>query len=213
MLRPTSAADITWSRRQSDLFNETAPGDWALAGYNYTDGERAEDASRFGIPAAVVPELVSLFGREQNSFPSNAFVSLSTAEAFFRACTDRETIVLVGIGLHPSLLPSVYAQRDKDVNHGYGLLERLEMKAPLAPGGEVLGYEPLGYDGTQFHSWLCHDAPKEASEKFNIRPNQHGFISTLNDAKFVTEHLIATGAERAIWEPWLVLRYLNDAHC
>lgn len=193
----------------SSCFHETGPGDWALDGYNYADAERADEAAKFGIPAAVVPELVRLFSREQNSFATNAFVSLSIAKTFYRACENRETVALVGIGLHPSLLTSVYAQQDKDVNRGYGLLERLELKAPLAPG-EVLGYEPLGYDGMHFHSWLCHDAPKIAWEELKISTNQHGFLGTLDDAKSVTEHLIATGAEPAIWEPWLVVQYRAD---
>lgn len=191
----------------SSCFSETAPDDWAHAGYNYTEAERANEALNFGIAASNVPEVVSLFTQEQGALPPNAFASLSTAEAFYRQCENQETVALVGIGLHPSLLPSLYAQRENEVNHGYGLLERVEMKVPLAPGREVLGYEPLGYDGMHFHSWLCHNAPKAAWEKLKIGPNQHGFINTLEDAISVTEDLTATGAERAMWEPWLVVQY------
>jgi len=45
-----------------------------------------------------------------------------------------------------------------DVDHGYGLVERVDANIPVVGGGEVLGYELLEFEGTKFHSWLCHNA-------------------------------------------------------
>jgi len=93
------------------------------------------------------------------------------------------------------------------MNRGYGLIERIEARHSLAGGGKALGYEPLGYEATMFHSWLCHNIPVEAHSRFGIRPNGAGFIESLADAVRVTEDMKATGAEPAIWEPWLVVQY------
>lgn len=191
----------------SNCFTEIAPDDWAISGYDYDDAERATEAAEFGIPADAVPRLVRLLSEKIGSQHSNAFPSLPVAEAFYRECTDKRQVVLLGIGLNRTLLPSLYAQRNDDVNRGYGLLERVELQMPLDPGGKPLGFELLGFEGTKFHSWLCHNAPLEAFEKFGVLPNSAGFIDSLNDAIRINEHLKSTGAEPGIWEPWLVVRY------
>jgi hypothetical protein len=194
----------------SNCFAEIAPDDWADEGYNYEDQERIEEALKFGIPASAVPSLVAQFTQAvRSNHLTNFFPSLSLAQEFYHHCTNKERVALIGIGLEPSLIPSVLAQLKDDVNQGYGLIERVNEKEPLEPGGEILGYEPLGFEGTKFHSWLCHNAPEDAYQKFGIRPNSHGFIDSLADAVRVTENLKATGAEPAIWEPWLIVQYQN----
>jgi hypothetical protein len=55
----------------------------------------------------------------------------------YRHCAD-EAVVLVGIGLDASRLQSFKAQLSDDVNHGYGLIERVEANIPVLRGGEVL---------------------------------------------------------------------------
>ena len=92
--------------------------------------------------------------------------------------TDASTHV-VGIGLHTSLLESFKSQLAKDVNNGLGLAELVDMKRPLAESGVPLGHEPLGFEATRFHSWLCHNTPKETHLRFGIRPNQFGLIANL----------------------------------
>jgi hypothetical protein len=191
----------------SNCFTEIAPDDWTLEGYKYEDSERASEAKKFGIPADVVPKLVKLMTQESGTLLPNAFPSLTVGMEFYRCCATDPEVALVGIGLHHSLNTSFHQQLDKDINHGYGLLERVDLDRPLAKGGHALGYEPLGFSGTHFHSWLCHYMPKEASEQLGLFPNRDGFIDTLDDAVRITQHMVATGAEPAIWEPWLVARY------
>jgi len=120
--------------------------------------------------------------------------------------TDASTHV-VGIGLHTSLLESFKSQLANDVNNGLGLAELVDMKRPLAESGVPLGHEPLGFEATRFHSWLCHNTPKETHLRFGIRPNQFGLIDKFEDARQVNDYLLQTGAEPAIWEPWLLLDY------
>jgi hypothetical protein len=74
-------------------------------------------------------------------------------------------------------------------------------------GGTAISFEPLAFEGTKFHTWLCHYAPDEVSKRFGIRPNHIGLIDKLDEAQQVNEYLLQTGAEPAIWEPWLLLDY------
>jgi hypothetical protein len=196
----------------SACFMEIAPDIWADAGYNVHDDERAAEAHKFGIPATAVPALVNLFTQGVGMHHlTNAFPSLGVAQAFYRYCADKTLVALLGIGIERSLIPSLHTQLHDDANRGYGLIERVNANIPLERGGEVLGYEPLGYEATKFHSWLCHNAPVEAYNRYGVRPNRSGFIDSFADAVRVTRNLKATGAETAIWEPWLVVQYGNGS--
>ena len=191
----------------STCFTNIAPDSWADKAYNHEDEERIAEALKFGIPREAVPTLLDQFTKAvESNHITNFFPTLSVAQEFYRYCAD-ETVVLVGIGLDASRLQSFKAQLGDDINHGYGLVERVDANIPVAGGGEVLGFEPLGFEATKFHSWLCHNAPADAYTLFGIRPNGSGFIDSFNDAVRVTENLKATGAEPAIWEPWLVVQY------
>jgi hypothetical protein len=117
------------------------------------------------------------------------------------------SVRVVGIGLHKNLLAHFESQLPKDINRRIGLAEVVNEKRSLAAGGTPAGYEPLGFEGTKFHSWLCHYTPDEAIKRFGIRPNELGLINELSDAQQVNEFLLQTGAEPAIWEPWLVIDY------
>jgi hypothetical protein len=177
---------------------------------NYDDVREAiaDEAREFGIPEAQIPELVS-WAKEQRNTNYLVYSEVEPAlELRQRFITNRATHV-IGIGLHTSLLASFESQLDKDMNRGTGLLELVNEKRAPADGGHVLGFEPLGFEATKFHSWLCHYAPDEAHARFGIRPNHLGLIDGLNAARQVNEYLLETGAEQAIWEPWLILDYAS----
>jgi hypothetical protein len=208
--RPSAVSKLVpdWVTTVSECFTDIAPDTWADREYNYGDEERAEEALKFGVPATAIPALVDVFTQAvRPAHLTNAFPTLSVAQSFYRHCTDKNLIVLVGIGLERSLVQNLRTQLQDDVNNGYMLIERVNENTPLEHGGKILGYEPLGFDATKFHSWLCHDVLDEVDDRFGIRPNRAGFIDSLADAVRVTRDLKATGAETAIWEPWLVVQY------
>jgi hypothetical protein len=208
--RPPDVSNLVsdWVTTLSSCFTDIAPDTWADADYGHDDVERVQEAVKFGIPATAVSELLNLFTQAvRPQHLTNFFPSLSIGQNFYRYCTDKDLVVLVGLGLERSLVPTLHAQLHDDANQGYGLIERVNAQSPLERGGEVLGYEPLGFEATKFHSWLCHNAPVEAHDRFGIRPNSAGFIDSFADAVQVTQNLKARGAERAIWEPWLVVQY------
>ena len=166
----------------------------------------AEEASDFGISQTRIPELVG-WAKAQHNSNYNVYSDVGPAlELLDEFITDRTTHV-VGIGLHKSLLESFESQLAKDVNKGLGLAELVNAGRSPTEGGNALGFEPLGFEATKFHSWLCHSGPDEVYKRFRIRPNQLGLIEKLNDARQANEYLLETGAEPAIWEPWLLFDY------
>jgi preprotein translocase subunit SecA len=174
--------------------------------YENVDEAIADEARDLGIPSAQIPQLVS-WAKAQHNTNYLVYSEIEPAlELRRRFVTDASTHV-VGIGLHTSLVDSFRSQLAKDVNRGTGLAELVGENRPPEEGGNALGFEPLGFEATKFHSWLCHNAPDEAYKRFGIRPNRLGLIDDLYQARQVNEFLLQTGAEPAIWEPWLLLEY------
>lgn len=147
-----------------------------------------------GMPSPDEPSQVMPFG----------FSSFAVASAFYERFAP--PVLLVGIGLHTSLVPLLKDQRTRDINKGYGLIERIGQHQCLSPG-EVLGFEPLGFEAMSFHSWICNDFPDSVDKDLKIQPAANGFISVFADALEVTEYIRKEGGEPAIWLPWLIVQY------
>lgn len=181
-----------------------APDLWAVDWEDYGQQEREEEAAKFGIPPSGITELVE-WTTPRMDFPIG-FSSIEDAQGFRRLSSDNAVIV-VGIGLHDSLIASFKRQLEKESNKGLGLLERLERRETLRRGGVELGFEPLGFNAMHFHSWLCNYAPEEIEEPLAVRMNENDLFGSLADGIRVTNFVREHG-EQAIWEPWLVVEYL-----
>jgi hypothetical protein len=192
----------------SDCLTEVAPGEWTLDWYNYSLQEREEEASKFGIQRERVPELVEFVSAETKGHFHNAFPSAEVAVEFHRRFVRAPDALVIGIGLHKTLVSSFKDQLDKDPNRGLGLLERLEQQVSIARGDAVLGFELLGYSAIKFHSWICNSLPEAVDKALAIRPATNGLLATLEDAVRANEYITQPkNAEPAIWEPWLVVQY------
>src|SRR5258708_19323188 len=106
----------------SESFSDIAPDIWAFEGYNVDDEERSEEALKFGITGPAVREMVSLLTHENGALPANAFPHLSVAQEFYRHSAPEADIALLGIGLEPSLMPSLYPHPDPHATHAYRLI-------------------------------------------------------------------------------------------
>ncbi len=189
----------------SSCLTDIAPDLWAVDWENHSQQERAEEAAKFGIPSSVIPQLVE-WTTPRVEFPFG-FSSIENAQEFYKLFLCTDLAMVVGIGLHSSLLTSFKGQVEKESNKGLGLLERIERNEPFAGGGVTLGYEPLGFDAMHFHSWLCNFSPEEIGKTLGIRMNENGLLSSLADGIRTTDFVRQHGAEMAIWEPWLVASY------
>ena len=191
----------------SNCFTNIGPGAWLLRSWNYSLEESAEDAGVFGVPQDLVVPMLDWCTEDKLNVHPNSFRTATDACEFHRLFVKSKDVAVLGIGLHKQRLDSFRAQLHKDPNRGYGLLEQIDRNELLGLDGQAVGFEPLGFEATMFHSWLCHNAPPEARERLGIGTNAFGLISEFEDAVRVTEHLVAAGAEPAIWDPWLVMRY------
>ena len=188
----------------SSCLTRVAPDLWTVDWENYSQQEREEEAAKFEIPPSAITELVE-WTSPRMGFPFG-FSSLEDAQGFRRLSSDASLIV-VGIGLHDSLIGSFKSQIEKESNKGLGLLERLERRETLRSSGVELGFEPLGFDAMCFHSWLCNYTPEEIEEPLAVRINENGLFGSLADGIRVTNFVREHG-EQAIWEPWLIAEYL-----
>jgi hypothetical protein len=191
----------------SSCLTDVVPDLWTVDWENYSQEERAEEAAKFGIPSSAVPHLVE-WVTPRVQFPFG-FPRLEDALRFHGLFRCDDLSMVVGIGLHSSLVTSFKIQLEKESNRGLGLLERIERKELLAEDGTTLGYEPLGFDAMNFHSWLCSYSPEALANQTGIQINENGLLSTLDDG-IRTTGLVREEGEQAIWEPWLVVSYATQ---
>jgi len=134
--------------------------------------------------------------------------SLETAFEFadqFLTKTKQEFHLLVGMSLPHDLVGPLLESEQNDNWYGPYVAAR-QGKAP-APGGQVLGYEILGYCLGCFHSWLCNNLVPELCMKFETRLNTMGFIDDAGTARRVAEYCDIVQSEPAKWLPWLLQVY------
>ena len=190
------------------------PDAWAVKWANYNETDRNEEAAKFGITSEILPQAIdwvtSGLESQKIGWPV-VFYSLETAREFAQSFLPHETeLALVGIGLRPEFAAFLLREEKPPENHGTpGIYEALSRGWSLEAGGEVLGFEVLGYEWGGFHSWLCNGLEVDTYREFNIRPNRHGFISDLEEAVKSAEYASReeVGAEPALWQPWLVVTY------
>lgn len=133
------------------------------------------------------------------------------AASFLRAGPE---IKLLGIGLGEAYVQEFLSEARPGPGEGSsGIYQAVESGAPLAAGGASLGFEPLGYDYGGFHSFICNSLEKDYSKDLHLPINEHGRFTELADCERAVEYtrLDTTGAEPALWQPWLIVEYPRAA--
>jgi hypothetical protein len=91
---------------------------------------------------------------------------------------------ILGMSVPGSDVAGLLALIERVFGHPHPILDNLSAGvAPSAAGG--LGFEVLGFDEGQFHSWLCYSLHRDAAAELGVSPGEHGLISTLADARLV----------------------------
>jgi hypothetical protein len=119
-------------------------------------------------------------------------------------------IKLLGFGLPEPLVDEFLTEARPDAGQGApGIYQAIEIGAPLADGGMSRGYEPLGYDYGAFHSFICNSLGNDYASVLELDFNEHGRFSNLSACECAVQYtrLDSTGAEPALWQPWLVVEY------
>lgn len=135
----------------------------------------------------------------------NVFSSPEFAQRFVRELeVSTYELLLIGLG-YPAVFVDSFGKEDDTVPPM--LWAMVNKRIPMAPAGEILGYEVLGGEQFGYHSWLCYHYEEIGFEKFGMRPNRYGLIERLEDAKKIADHVDAEGTANGPWYPWLIVRY------
>ena len=139
------------------------------------------------------------------------FFASHDARAFAKRFLPRDQrFKLLGIGLPAGVVEQFLAEQAPGPSMGVpGVYKAVSNRVSLESGGGVLGWEVLCYDHGGFHSWLCNGLETNVAEKYGIRPNEAGFITSAPEASVAAEYCGRqdVGAEPGFWAPWLVVEY------
>ncbi len=198
----------------SDCIVDHAPNTWSIAWVGHTEASRLDEAANFAMNA---DDLAAFTGWCTAALESGdlvwpgVFVDIDVARwVRARFLSKAQGLVLIGIALAQDLVETFVEETRVEVGHGEpGVVTAIRRGNSPSPGGAILGFDVLGWDGGGFHSYICNGLEMEFLSTFGIRPNRHGFFDQSEEARRCAEHsnLETTGAEPALWLPWLTLLY------
>jgi hypothetical protein len=193
------------------------PDTWCIEWAQEAPESRLEEARGFALDSlalAKVTEWATQQFEKSIGWP-NVIMSLDSARRLFHSfLSSLPDVKVLELVLHESMR-EVFCQEAEPLppqpGHSpegrQGVHEAiLKMNAPT-PGGHVLGFEPLVFDGSLSCSWLCNSLDTVVAEALEIKPNQHGLIGTFADAYKCVEYISRddVGAEPGLWLPWLMI--------
>lgn len=199
--------------------SEFIPDTWAIQWTSVPEGERQEKATSFQIASGRF-ELFIQWATSQfdNTFGwPNVCFSLQTARTILSEFVTAEVEpIILGLGLHETLIDefSVHATPPKSPPEfapigASGVYLTIQNRLPLEPDGLPLGFELLAFQYGLDHSWLCNGLETDIHKKLQLKPNEHGFLDSFQDAlraaKYVQRDEVK--AEPGLWLPWLIVKY------
>jgi len=197
----------------SECICDFVPDVWAVEWARVSPEDRMTEASKVGIEAATLPEVISWATRQMNTgnigWP-RVFLASHDARAFATRFLPRDSASSCWESACPQALwNSSSPNRLLGRRWGPGVYKAVSNRVGLESGGAVLGWEVLCYDYGGFHSWLCNGLEGDVAEKYGIRPNEAGFITSAPEASVAAEYCSRqdVGAEPGFWAPWLVVEY------
>jgi hypothetical protein len=137
-------------------------------------------------------------------WPGIFYTAAAATEARDRFFGSESKIKIIGLGL-----PAHYRDEFIDMTASageMGALQNVRRGEPLAPGARGLGFEPINVETGQLgESWLCAELETHCAKVLGIRPNDAGFLDSLEQAVRCCDEISreGVGTERG---PWLPLR-------
>jgi hypothetical protein len=163
----------------------------------------------YGITPEMIP-IVKKWWTEQNQREigwQHAFYKLDFARQFVkRFVTKTEDVAILGVAIHRKYTGLVLEGYDPTTACG---VEKVIAQGLKPEPGDVLGFDILSYEYCRFDSWIMPSYPEVIFEELNIRPNQYGFIDSL-EAADQCDHFMTADDDMALhgwWMPWLMIRY------
>ena len=141
---------------------------------------------------------------------ASLFADLPTAREFAdRFIRDSRGIKLLGIGLEESLVAAYLTDLDW-MRRSYGDMgiDAMLQSNQILESGHCLGYEPLGQEAAEFHSYICNSLHLTSVEVLGLSLNDHGRFADAASCRSLLDYIEQTDdAEPALWESWRVEEY------
>ncbi|NDJ79370.1 MAG: hypothetical protein GYB65_24230 [Chloroflexi bacterium] len=179
-------------------------------GWGWTPG-CPECALKFGIPRERLDDFTVWCRREYETDMDvwSMFYSTASARRFFNRFLSHTTnLYIIGAGLPHEFEETNWREQSEDEIHG--VEKRIEQHLPMEQGGEVLGFEVVGYTHNDFDcTWLCSHLHEEMFRLFGIRPNQYGLLDHYEDARKIYDWITEDPkrAEPIGYDIWLLASY------
>ncbi len=181
-----------------------------LAPTNPNLSHRPSDSyEQYGIAPETIPDVMKWWTEniQKEIGWQETFYELGFAQQFVkRFVTKREAIAILGVAVHRKYIELILEDYDPKTACG---VEEVVARGLSPVRGDVLGFDILSYEYCRFDSWITPSYPQVIFEDLHIRPNQYGFIDTLEAADRCDEFMSADDdmALHGWWLPWLIIRY------
>ena len=201
----------------STCLTVTLPHHWAYEWVDVTDEERRRRAQIWGLGDSDLNEFIKWTTERQRAgeigYP-NALLTVDTARDLLRRFPiNRNGWKLLGLGLRRDNAASFVAEyaptRENELLPD--IAQAISRELALDPGGQVIGYEVLGWEVDGFHSWFCSLSEKDVSLGLGVRPGPDGLLENYDDAAKVASAAVqphdATPFGVVAWYPWAIVSY------
>jgi hypothetical protein len=120
---------------------------------------------------------------------------------------------LLGLGLRRDVAASFVADYAPTAENERvpDIAETITKEIALDSSGNIIGYEVLGWESSQFHSGYCSLSTKDISRELGIFPSTNGLLGSYAEAAKIADgaaqpHDVSPGSSIA-WDPWAVVSY------
>lgn len=198
------------------------PDTWCIEWTQDTLESRTVEANSFALDSSALVRVIKWttrrFGKSIR-WP-NVIMDIDTAKQLMHQfLKNLPDVKVLQLALHESMTELFCREAEPPPQKpGYapvghqGVHEAILRADPPTQGGNVLGFEPLVFNGSLSCSWLCNSLDTVVAETLDIRPNQHGLIQTIDEARKCIEYISRddVGAEPGLWLPWLIVDHTEN---
>lgn len=140
----------------------------------------------------------------------NVFTTIDIAREFLsKFLSHLIEAKIIGIGLTEEYVEEFIKFENNPEEKQYGIEQLLLRRIPIEESdSKLLGYEVLGFEGVEFHSYLCSGLEKDYKNHYGFTINENGFISTLEEAiRFCDYFNDEELGEPGLYLPWGIFEY------
>lgn len=137
------------------------------------------------------------------------FLDLKVAREFAHRFLQKiPDIKLMGLGLTDEFRQFLLQEsKPKDGQGALGIYLALKSGQLIDIKTGFRGFEILGWNYSEFHSFICNSLERKFVDELNIKLNENGLIDDWRDASRAADYTNNpdTGAEPVMWSPWAIV--------